>query len=57
MSIDINLIRTDKGGDPQKVIDSQNKRYRKPEIVQELIELDKAWRAGKNQTFDFIRKI
>jgi seryl-tRNA synthetase len=48
MSIDINLVRVDKGGNPQKVIDSEKKRFKKPENVAELIEVDKQWRAGSS---------
>ena len=46
MSIDINLIRTEKGGDPDKVIASEKKRFRDPQNIGNLIEIDKKWRVG-----------
>jgi seryl-tRNA synthetase len=47
MSIDINLIRTEKGEDPAKVIESEKKRFKDLKIVDELIKLDKEWRTEK----------
>lgn len=57
MSIDINLVRADKGGDPQKVINSEIKRKKKPEVVGELIEVDKIWRAGNKELLIDHRKV
>ena len=48
MSIDINSIRSDKGGDPNKVIDSEKKRFKDPKNINDLIEVDKKWRVGNN---------
>ena len=36
------------GGDPEKIKESQKKRYAKVELVDEVIELDQEWRKGKN---------
>eukprot|EP01022_Parablepharisma_sp_SALTPOND_P015596 TRINITY_DN221_c0_g1_i1.p2 TRINITY_DN221_c0_g1~~TRINITY_DN221_c0_g1_i1.p2 ORF type:complete len:500 (-),score=98.86 TRINITY_DN221_c0_g1_i1:3004-4503(-) len=47
MSIDINMIRTEKGGDLAKVIESEKRRFKDPKIVTDLIELDKKWRTEK----------
>ncbi len=47
MSIDINLIRADKGGDPAKVIESEKKRFKDATVVDTLIEIDKKWRTEK----------
>jgi hypothetical protein len=52
MSIDINLIRADKGGDPAKVIASELKRRKDVTVVQSLIEMDKEWRAGKLEDYE-----
>ncbi len=46
MSIDINLVRSDKGGDPSKVIESEKKRFKDTAHITALIDLDKKWRAG-----------
>ena len=42
--LDLNLFREEKGGDPQKIRESQRRRFANVEIVDEVIELDKAWR-------------
>ena len=47
MSIDINLIRADKGGDPLKVIESEKKRFKDTKNVEDLIKLDQDWRKEK----------
>lgn len=36
-----------KGGDPEKIKESQKKRYAKVELVDEVIELDQEWRKGR----------
>ncbi|KAK1652285.1 hypothetical protein QYE76_070090 [Lolium multiflorum] len=42
--LDINLFRTDRGGDPELVRKSQRKRGKPVELVDEVIALDEAWR-------------
>ncbi|CAM6109765.1 unnamed protein product [Calypogeia fissa] len=42
--LDILLFREGKPGDPEKIRESQRRRYAKVELVDEVIELDKAWR-------------
>ena len=44
MPIDINLLRTDKGGDPEKVRQSQKNRFADETLVDAVIELDEKWR-------------
>lgn len=44
MGLDLNLFRKDKGGDPDKVKDSEKRRFRDPANVDKVIELDDAWR-------------
>ncbi|PFH31446.1 putative seryl-tRNA synthetase, cytoplasmic [Besnoitia besnoiti] len=44
MAIDINLLRAEKGGDPEVVRDSEVRRGRSPAVVNETIEVDKKWR-------------
>lgn len=34
----------EKGGDPDKIRESQKKRYAKVELIDEVIELDQDWR-------------
>lgn len=41
--LDINLFREDKGGNPDLVRESQRKRGKAPETVDEVIALDKEW--------------
>ena len=44
--LDITLFRVDQGGNPELVRESQRRRFKKPEIVDEIIQLDTEWRAG-----------
>ena len=42
--LDINAFRVEKGGDPEKIRESQRKRYACVEDVDKVIELDEQWR-------------
>ncbi|EPS69221.1 hypothetical protein M569_05545, partial [Genlisea aurea] len=42
--LDINLFREEKGGNPEKIRESQRRRFASVDIVDEVIELDRAWR-------------
>ncbi|XP_050380838.1 serine--tRNA ligase [Argentina anserina] len=42
--LDINLFREEKGGEPEKIRESQRRRFKSVEIVDEVIQLDKEWR-------------
>ncbi|CAI9769505.1 unnamed protein product [Fraxinus pennsylvanica] len=42
--LDINLIREEKGGNPEKVRESQRRRFADPGLIDEVIKLDKEWR-------------
>ena len=44
MPLDINLFRADRGGDPEKIRESQRRRYASVEIVDEIIQNDNQWR-------------
>ena len=48
MPIDINLLRKDKGGDPDKVRKSEKDRFTDtPGLVDEIIDLDSKWVKAK----------
>lgn len=38
MGLDINMFRTEKGGDPEKVRESVSKRFKDTKIVDDIIE-------------------
>jgi seryl-tRNA synthetase len=40
MPIDINLLRKDKGGDPDRVRKSQRDRFKDETLVDQVLELD-----------------
>jgi seryl-tRNA synthetase len=44
MPLDINLFREDRGGDPEKIRESQRRRFQPPESVDAIIAQDNAWR-------------
>ena len=47
MVLDIELFRTEKGGDPEKIKESQRKRFKDVTLVDKVIEHDTAWRKSK----------
>ena len=46
MPIDVNLLRKEKGGNPDLVLASQAKRCVSRDYVGECLALDEAWRKG-----------
>ena len=55
MPIDINLLRVDNGGDPEKVRESQRRRFAPVEVVDEIIGMDTKWRSMTGDA-DLMRK-
>ncbi|XP_008226474.1 PREDICTED: serine--tRNA ligase, cytoplasmic-like [Prunus mume] len=53
--LDINLFREDKGNNPEIIGDSQRRRFKGVEIVNEVIQLDKEWRYSQLE-LDNLRK-
>lgn len=49
MVLDIDLFRTDRGHDPQIIRDSQKKRYKRVELVDDVIAFDVQWRTVRFQ--------
>ena len=50
MPIDINILRADKGGDPEKVRQSQRDRFADETLVDQVLELDEQWRKCNYKT-------
>jgi seryl-tRNA synthetase len=44
MPLDINMFRADRGGDPDKIRESQRRRFKPVELVDEIIAKDNEWR-------------
>jgi seryl-tRNA synthetase len=44
MPIDINLLRKEKGGEPDKVRESEKRRFVEEDHVSSVIEIDELWR-------------
>ncbi|OAY64714.1 Serine--tRNA ligase, partial [Ananas comosus] len=42
--LDVNIFRSEKGFDPERVRESQRRRFASVDIVDEIIRLDKEWR-------------
>lgn len=57
MPLDIKLFRVDQGGDPAIIEVSQKKRFKDPIIVQQIIELDNAWRKAQTRLDDIREQI
>ncbi|KAL4434096.1 hypothetical protein ABPG75_000537 [Micractinium tetrahymenae] len=45
--LDINLFRTERGGDPEIVRESQRRRYKDVGLVDRVLELDAKWREAR----------
>merc|ERR1712007_100919 len=44
MVLDLDLFRTDKGGDPEAIKANQRKRFKDEGVVDKVIDLDTKWR-------------
>lgn len=44
MVLDLDLFRVDKGGDPALIRESQEKRFKDPGLVDQLVKADSEWR-------------
>ncbi|KAK4538184.1 hypothetical protein CDCA_CDCA16G4209 [Cyanidium caldarium] len=53
--LDINLFRVEKGGDPERVRESQRRRYAEVEVVGRVVRLDEQWRRTRFRV-DALRK-
>lgn len=53
--LDINLLRPERGGNPDLVRESQRKRGGSVDLVNEVIALDEEWRKGEYTEMDYIR--
>merc|ERR1712168_1055043 len=49
MVLDIDLFRSDKGHDPEKIRENQRKRYKDVTLVDRVAELDQNWRKYRFQ--------
>lgn len=47
--LDLDLFRVDKGGDPALIRESQEKRFKDPGLVDQLVKADGEWRRCKFQ--------
>lgn len=54
MVLDLDLFRTDKGGDPEIVRETQRKRFKDVTLVDKLVAADTEWRKCK-RPFGFDR--
>lgn len=45
--LDLDLFRTDKGGDPDVVRETQKKRFKDVALVDKLVDADTEWRKCK----------
>nr|XP_006820952.1 PREDICTED: serine--tRNA ligase, cytoplasmic [Saccoglossus kowalevskii] len=53
MVLDLELFRSDKGGDPAKIKENQAKRYKDVTLVDRVVEADTAWRKLRYQADNF----
>ena len=55
MTLDIELFREEKGGDPDKMRENQKKRFKDIQLVETVIEQDKLWRQLRHQADGYNR--
>lgn len=48
MTLDIDLFRPEKGGNPDKIRENAKRRYDDPTAVDKVVASDEAWRKGEN---------
>ena len=44
MVLDIDLFRSDKGGDAEKIRENQRKRFKDVQLVDNIVDKDNLWR-------------
>lgn len=49
MVLDLELFRSDKGGDPARIRENQSKRYKDVTLVDKVVEIDTKWRKLRYQ--------
>ena len=49
--LDLDLFRTDKGGDPETIRETQRKRFKDATLVDKLVAADTDWRKCKRRFF------
>lgn len=47
MVLDLDLFRSDKGNDPKKVLENQQKRFKDVKLVETVMSEDTVWRSLK----------
>lgn len=57
MVLDLDLFRTDKGGDPEIVRETQRKRFKDVTLVDKLVAADTEWRKCKRRFIPFVSVI
>ncbi|KAF1743647.1 hypothetical protein MXB_2530, partial [Myxobolus squamalis] len=55
MVIDINILRLDRGGDPNVVLNSEKNRFKGTSNVEKIMEIDQNWRNLRNKLDTFNR--
>ena len=55
MVLDIELFRSEKGGDPQKIRDNQAKRFKDVGLVDKIVEADQKWRKCRHTIYKYYK--
>lgn len=53
MVLDLDLFRSDKGGNPDKIRENQTKRFKDVELVNTVIDKDALWRQLRHKADNF----
>lgn len=55
--LDINLLRPDKGGDPELVRESERRRFADPSRVDLVLQRDQTWRDGAAEPSSAVSRV
>lgn len=55
--LDINLFRAEKGNDPERIRESQRRRFASVEVVDEVIRLDQEWRQRQFENLNLRKEL
>ena len=57
MVLDLELFRSDKGGDPEKIRANQNKRFKDVTLVDKVVDADTRWRKRTSNLMSIETKV
>jgi seryl-tRNA synthetase len=57
MTLDLDLLRAEKGGNPEKLKENARRRFDDPGAVDKVVKSDEEWRKGEKRTRNEARQL